>query len=187
MSLRLSIITTRTGDDGTTGLGDGSRLPKDAPRIHAIGEVDELNSMIGLWRAEPLPEDVDTLLHQIQNDLFDLGGELCIPGDYFAVTDAHILRLDEALKHYNASLSRLQEFILPGGSRAAALSHVVRTLARRAERAVVALEHDETVHAPVRQYLNRLSDLFFVLARTLNKAAGTPDVLWTGPVKTPKA
>lgn len=183
MSLRLSIITTRTGDDGTTGLGDGSRLPKDAPRIHAIGEVDELNSMIGLWRTESLPQDMDTLLNQIQNDLFDLGGELCIPGDYVAVTEAHILRLDEAIKHYNARLTRLQEFILPGGSRAAALSHVVRTLARRAERSVVALERDEAVHAPVRQYLNRLSDLFFVLARALNQSAHVPDVLWTGPVQ----
>lgn len=183
MSLRLSIITTRTGDDGTTGLGDGSRLPKDAPRVHAIGEVDELNSMIGLWRTESLPTDVDTLLNQIQHDLFDLGGELCIPGDYAAVTEAHILRLDEAIKHYNANLSRLQEFILPGGSRAAALSHVSRTLARRAERSVIALGRDELVHTPVRQYLNRLSDLFFVLARALNQSAGSADVLWTGPAK----
>ncbi|MBV6272613.1 cob(I)yrinic acid a,c-diamide adenosyltransferase [Alcaligenaceae bacterium CGII-47] len=183
MSLRLSIITTRTGDDGTTGLGDGSRLPKDAPRIHAIGEVDELNSMIGLWRTESLPEDVDRLLNQIQNDLFDLGGELCIPGDYVAVTEAHILRLDEAIQHYNGMLSRLEEFILPGGSRAAALSHVSRTLARRAERSVITLARTERIHAPVRQYLNRLSDLFFVLARTLNQSAQIPDVLWTGPTK----
>lgn len=183
MSLRLSIITTRTGDDGTTGLGDGSRLPKDSSRVHAIGTVDELNSMIGLWRTETMPEDIDALLNQIQNDLFDLGGELCIPGDYVAVTEDHIVRLDEAIKHYSLGLSRLEEFILPGGSRTAALSHVSRTLARRAERSVIALERDDTVHPPVRQYLNRLSDLFFVLARALNQAAQVPDVLWTGPDK----
>ena len=119
MSIRLSIISTRTGDDGTTGLGDGTRLPKDAPRIAALGDVDELNSVIGLWRTEPLPADVDALLRQIQNDLFDLGGELCIPGTT-AITEAHVLRLDEALAHYNAGLERLAEFILPGGSRPAA-------------------------------------------------------------------
>ncbi|WP_269498808.1 cob(I)yrinic acid a,c-diamide adenosyltransferase [Castellaniella sp. S9] len=180
MSIRLSIISTRTGDDGTTGLGDGTRLPKDAPRIAALGDVDELNSMIGLWRTEALPPDVAALLGRIQNELFDLGGELCIPG-HAAVTEAHVARLDEALAHYNAGLGRLQEFILPGGCRAAALAHMARTLARRAERAVVALDREEAVNPPVRQYLNRLSDLCFVLARTLNRAAGVPDVCWTGP------
>ncbi|MDN5842723.1 MAG: cob(I)yrinic acid a,c-diamide adenosyltransferase [Alcaligenaceae bacterium] len=182
MSIRLSIISTRTGDDGTTGLGDGTRLPKDAPRITALGDVDELNSLIGLWRTEPLPEDVDALLRGIQNDLFDLGGELCIPGTT-AITEAHVLRLDEAVAHYNAGLERLAEFILPGGCRAAALAHLARTVSRRAERSVVTLAHTDTVAAPLRQYLNRLSDLCFVLARLLNQAAQVPDVLWTGPAR----
>lgn len=184
MSTRLSIITTRTGDDGTTGLGDGTRLPKDAPRIAALGDVDELNSAIGLWRTEPLPKDIDTLLGRIQNDLFDLGGELCIPG-HTALTTEHVAHLDKSLTQYNASLGRLQEFILPGGCRAAALAHMARTLARRAERAVVALARDEPVNPPLRQYLNRLSDLCFVLARVLNRRAGVPDVCWTGPGQSP--
>uniref|UniRef100_UPI003341A125 cob(I)yrinic acid a,c-diamide adenosyltransferase n=1 Tax=Castellaniella defragrans TaxID=75697 RepID=UPI003341A125 len=178
MSIRLSIISTRTGDDGTTSLGDGTRLSKDAPRIAALGDVDELNSMIGLWRTEPLPADIDALLGRIQNDLFDLGGELCIPG-HAAITEAHVTRLDEALNHYNAGLDRLQEFILPGGCRPAALAHMARTLARRAERSVVELGRQDAVNPPVRQYLNRLSDLCFVLARVLNHAAGVPDTLWT--------
>jgi len=180
MSIRLSIISTRTGDDGTTGLGDGTRLPKDAPRIAALGDVDELNSTIGLWRAESLPADIDALLSQIQNDLFDLGGELCIPG-HAAVAESHVARLDAAVARYNEGLGRLREFILPGGCRAAALAHVARAVARRAERSVVALARGEAVNPPVRQYLNRLSDLCFVLARTLNQAAQVPDVLWTGP------
>lgn len=182
MSIRLSIISTRTGDDGTTGLGDGTRLPKDAPRIVALGDVDELNSVIGLWRAESLPEGIDALLRGIQNDLFDLGGELCIPGTT-AITEAHVLRLDEAVTHYNAGLERLAEFILPGGCRAAALAHMARTVSRRAERSVVTLAHADAVAAPLRQYLNRLSDLCFVLARVLNQAAQMPDVLWTGPAR----
>jgi len=177
MSIRVSIVATRTGDDGTTSLGDKTRVPKDAPRIAALGDVDELNSMIGLWRTEALPADVDILLGRIQHDLFDLGGELCIPG-WTALKEAHVLRLDEALAHYNAELGPLAEFILPGGSRAAALAHQARTMARRAERSVVALARIEAVHPPVRQYLNRLSDLCFVLARFLNHAAGMPDVLW---------
>ncbi|HUH40418.1 MAG TPA: cob(I)yrinic acid a,c-diamide adenosyltransferase [Castellaniella sp.] len=177
MSIRLSIITTRTGDDGTTGLADGSRLPKDAPRIQALGDIDELNSSIGLWRTEALPEDIDGLLAQIQNDLFDLGGELSIPG-HIAMGEGHVLRLDQALAHYNAGLGRLQEFILPGGCRAAALAHMSRTLARRAERAIVGLAHHDPINPPLRQYLNRLSDLCFVLARVLNQSNGAADILW---------
>lgn len=177
MGNRLSRIATRTGDDGSTGLGDGSRVPKDCPRIHALGEVDELNSLLGVVLTEALPEDVSALLLQIQHDLFDLGGEICIPG-YTMVTEAHVLRLDDALTHYNASLPPLKEFILPGGSRAAAQAHLARTVARRAERAIIALSAGEIVHPPVRQYLNRLSDLLFVLGRHLNRVSGGSDVLW---------
>jgi cob(I)alamin adenosyltransferase len=177
MSIRVSIVSTRTGDDGTTGLGDKTRVPKDAPRIAALGDVDELNSAIGLWRTEALPAAVGALLGRIQHDLFDLGGELCIP-DWTALKDEHVLRLDEALAHYNAELGPLREFILPGGSRTAAHAHMARTIARRAERSVVTLSHQETVNPPVLHYLNRLSDLCFVLARYLNRAAGVPDTLW---------
>lgn len=200
MATRLSVISTRTGDEGTTGLGDGQRVPKDDARVAAMGDVDELNSVIGLWRCEALPADVDALLGRIQHDLFDLGAELCIPG-HTALYDKHVLSLDEALAHYNASLGKLQEFILPGGCRAAALAHMARTLCRRAERSVVALHNglqnpndkpgcsndngqddqptsQQGIHAPVRQYLNRLSDLCFVLARHLNREAGCGDVLW---------
>ncbi len=177
MATRLSVITTRTGDNGTTGLGDGSRIDKDAPRIAAMGEVDELNSTIGVLRAEPLPHAIDMLLGRVQNDLFDMGAELCIPG-HTAMNNDHVLYLEEALAEHNAKLGRLQEFILPGGSRPAALAHVARTVCRRAERSVVALNRSATVNAPLIQYLNRLSDLCFVLARVLNGAAGKSDVLW---------
>ncbi|MGB3290537.1 MAG: cob(I)yrinic acid a,c-diamide adenosyltransferase [Burkholderiaceae bacterium] len=180
MSTRLSIITTRTGDKGTTGLGDGSRVDKDSPRIAAMGDVDELNSTLGLLRSEPLPADIDALLARIQNDLFDLGAELCIPG-HVALRKEHVLFLEQSLAHYNADLGKLQEFILPGGTRPAALAHVARTVCRRAERSVIALDKAETavsVNDPVKQYLNRLSDLCFVLARALNRAAGRSDVLW---------
>jgi len=177
MSIRLSVITTRTGDQGTTGLGDGSRVDKDAPRIAALGDVDELNSTIGVLRAEPLPHAIDLLLGRVQNDLFDMGAELCIPG-HTAVNQDHVLFLEEALAEHNAKLGKLQEFILPGGSRPAALAHVARTICRRAERAVITLNRSEPVNAPVIQYLNRLSDLCFVLARILNNAADKPDVLW---------
>lgn len=182
MATRLSVITTRGGDDGSTGLGDGTRILKNAPRIAAIGEVDELNSILGLLRTESLPADVDTLIGRIQNQLFDLGAELCIPG-HVAMQDHHITGLDEAIAHYNAGLGKLEEFILPGGSRAAALAHVARSVCRRAERAVVALERDDTAPDQAstghpRRYLNRLSDLCFVLARALNRSAGMPDVLW---------
>ncbi|MFN3566373.1 MAG: cob(I)yrinic acid a,c-diamide adenosyltransferase [Burkholderiaceae bacterium] len=177
MGKRLSKIATRTGDDGTTGLGDGTRTRKDAPRIQAIGEVDELNSFIGLLAAEALPDEVRADLLDIQHDLFDLGGELCIPG-YAMVKDVQVARLDERLAHYNASLPRLAEFILPGGSRAAALAHVCRTVCRRAERAIVALAAHEAVNEAPRRYVNRLSDLLFVLARVLNRYAGGSDVQW---------
>lgn len=177
MGNRLSQIATRTGDDGTTGLGDGSRTEKDALRVQAMGDVDELNSMLGLLACEDLPADVRTALLDIQHDLFDLGGELCIPG-YTMLTDKQVARLDELLAHYNAALPRLNEFILPGGSRAASVAHVARTICRRAERAIVALGRAETINAAPRQYVNRLSDLLFVLARVLNRHAGGADVQW---------
>ena len=177
MGHRLSKIVTRTGDAGTTGLGDGSRVPKDSARIHAIGTVDELNSTLGVLLAEPLPEPLTALLTDIQHDLFDLGGELSIPG-HVAVTDEHVARLEEAVERHNAELGPLKDFVLPGGSRAAALAHVARTVCRRAERTVIALALTENVAMPARIYLNRLSDLLFVLSRTLNRAAGRPDVLW---------
>ena len=177
MGNRLSQIATRTGDDGSTGLGDGSRTRKDSLRIAALGDVDELNSFIGLLVTEPMPEDMRAALSGIQHDLFDLGGELCIPG-FENVSDAQVVRLDELLARYNADLPRLQEFILPGGSRAAAYAHVARTVCRRAERAIVALGHEESVRPVCRQYVNRLSDLMFVLARVLNRSAGGTDVLW---------
>ena len=177
MGNRLSKIATRTGDDGSTGLGDGSRIAKDAPRIHALGEVDELNSQLGLLLCEDLPAGVREELLAIQHDLFDLGGELCIPG-YSVIADAQVAQLDALLEKHNADLPPLKEFILPGGSRAAAQMHVCRTVCRRAERAVVTLAQADTVNPQPRQYLNRLSDLCFVLSRVLNRYAGGSDVLW---------
>jgi cob(I)alamin adenosyltransferase len=181
MSNRLTQIATRTGDDGSTGLGDGTRVSKGHLRVIAMGEVDELNSSLGVLLAEPLPSDVRQLLVTIQHELFNLGGELSIPGYELLQTGA-VLRLDEALDHYNAQLPRLKEFILPAGSRSAALAHVSRAVARRAERAVVALAASELVRDPPRQFLNRLSDLLFVLARVLNRAnldgLGGDDVYW---------
>ena len=181
MSNRLTQIATRTGDDGSTGLGDGSRVPKDHRRVAAMGDVDELNSGLGVLLAEKLPDDVRELLVVIQHELFNLGGELSIPGYQLLKTEA-VLRLDEALATYNEQLPRLKEFILPAGTRSAALAHVSRTVARRAERAVVALAATEPVNEAPRQYLNRLSDLLFVLARVLNRAnldgLGGDDVYW---------
>jgi len=181
MSNRLTQLATRTGDDGTTGLGDGSRTRKDALRVVAMGDVDELNSGLGVLLAEPLPEDVRELLVTIQHELFNLGGELSIPG-YTLLKPEAVLRLDEALALYNEQLPRLKEFILPAGTRSAAVAHVARTIARRAERALVALGTSETVREAPRQYLNRLSDLLFVLARVLNRAnldgLGGDDVYW---------
>lgn len=177
MSIRLSIITTRSGDAGTTGLGDGSRVPKDASRIAAMGDVDELNSAIGLLRAQALPDDLDSLCARVQNDLFDLGAELCIPG-HTALNDEHVANLELAIARHNEGLEPLAEFILPGGTQAAALAHLARTVCRRAERSVITLNGTEPVGMPLRQYLNRLSDLMFVLARVLNRAEGRDDVLW---------
>ena len=177
MGKRLSKIATRTGDDGTTGLGDGSRTTKNALRVQALGDVDELNSQLGLLLCEQMPEAMRDELVTIQHDLFDLGGELSIPG-YSLVAGSHVTRLDALLERYNAVLPALQEFILPGGSRAAALAHVCRTICRRAERSIVALGQVETSNPAPGQYMNRLSDLFFVLARTLNRFGGGADVLW---------
>ena len=181
MGKRLTQIATRTGDDGTTGLGDNTRVPKDHLRVRAMGDVDELNSQLGVLLAEPLPDDVRSLLQQVQHQLFNLGGELSIPGFELLKTEA-VAVLDEALAEHNAELPKLQEFILPGGSRSAAIAHVARTVARRAERALVALGEGDTVNAAPRQYLNRLSDLLFVLARVLNRAnldgLGGDDVYW---------
>jgi cob(I)alamin adenosyltransferase len=177
MGNRLSKIATRTGDQGTTGLGDGSRTDKDSLRVQAMGDVDELNSQIGVLLCEVLPDGLADELLLIQHDLFDLGGELCIPG-YQLITDEQVENLDALLEKYNADLPPLQEFILPGGSRAAALAHVCRTVCRRAERMLVSVGKAETINAQPRQYLNRLSDLMFVLSRVLNRFSGGTDVLW---------
>jgi len=174
---RLSKIYTRTGDAGATGLGDGSRVGKDAPRIAALGDVDETNAAIGVLLCEPMTEEVRTLLLGIQHDLFDLGGELSVPGGAF-LKATQPARLEAAIDRFNAELEPLKEFVLPGGARAAALAHQARTLCRRAERSMVALAREEAVSETARQYLNRLSDLLFVLARWLNQEAGYGDVLW---------
>ncbi len=177
MGQRLTQIATRTGDDGTTGLGDNTRVSKDSLRVGAMGDVDELNSHIGLLLCEELPDDVRELLVQVQHQLFNLGGELSIPGFELLKADA-VLALDQALAQHNAALPRLQEFILPAGTRAAAQAHVCRTVARRAERAVVALGRQDALRETPRHYLNRLSDLLFVLARVLNRMHGGDDVYW---------
>ena len=177
MGHRLSKIYTRTGDNGTTGLGDGVRIDKDHPRVEAFGTVDELNSIIGLLLTECAAGEVTALLTDIQHDLFDLGGELCVPGRA-ALGDDHTKRLEESLDQLNDTLAPLKEFILPGGSRAAALCHMARTVCRRAERRSVTLNRTEPVNPATIKYLNRLSDLLFVLARILNVQAGQPDVLW---------
>ena len=181
MGQRLTQIATRTGDNGTTGLGDNTRLSKNSLRVHAMGDVDELNANLGVLLCEDMPAGVRTLLVEIQHQLFNLGGELSIPGFELLKAEA-VLALDEALAEHNAHLPRLQEFILPAGTRAASLAHVCRTVARRAERAVVALEGQDVLKDTPRQYLNRLSDLMFVLARVLNRyrTDGTvgDDVYW---------
>jgi cob(I)alamin adenosyltransferase len=181
MGNRLTQIATRTGDAGTTGLGNNQRVSKNSLRVHAMGDVDELNSHIGLLLCEELPADVHELLVEIQHQLFNLGGELSIPG-YELLKPEAVLALDEALATHNERLPRLQEFILPAGTRAAAQAHVCRTVARRAERSVVALGNEEAIHEAPRQYLNRLSDLMFVLARVLNRnrpdGQGGDDVYW---------
>ena len=177
MGNRLTQIATRTGDDGTTGLGDNTRVSKASGRPHAMGDVDELNSHIGLLLCESLPADMRELLIDVQHQLFNLGGELSMPG-YELLKDDGLLQLDNALARYNAELPRLQEFILPAGTRAACQAHVCRTVARRAERAVVALQEGEAMRAAPRQYLNRLSDLLFVLSRVLNRMDGGSEVYW---------
>jgi len=177
MANPLTKIYTRTGDRGDTGLADGSRVPKDAPRVEAMGAVDELNSAIGVLLCEALPDDLRLCLTDVQNDLFDLGGELAVPG-HEILADNHVARLESALDGFNAMLPALKDFVLPGGSRAAALAHVARTVCRRAERRVVTLATSETVPALAGPYLNRLSDLLFVAARMLNRHAGGTDVLW---------
>jgi len=181
MGKRLTQIATRTGDNGSTGLGDNTRVSKSSLRIQALGDVDELNSHIGLLLCEPMPESLQTLLVEIQHELFNLGGELSIPG-FELLKPTAVLALDQALADYNAKLPALQEFILPAGTRAAAQAHVCRTVARRAERSVVALQAQEPLQPTPGHYLNRLSDLMFVLARTLNRYrsdGGTgDDVYW---------
>ena len=178
MGNRLSKIYTRTGDDGTTGLGDGTRTAKDSARVEAYGTVDEANSAIGLVLAgDAVPEAVRACLTEVQHDLFELGSELCIPG-YAAITEDFIERLENELDGFNADLPRLKEFILPGGSPAAAACHLARTIVRRAERRVYTLSRDEDVRPEAVKYLNRLSDLLFVVARVLARSAGGSEVLW---------
>ena len=177
MGNRLSKIYTRTGDDGSTGLGDGSRIAKDSLRVEAYGTVDEANSCIGLVLATDMPEDIRTLLTAVQHQLFDLGGELCIPG-HAAIDDEDVERLEQHLDRYNDDLPPLKDFILPGGGEAAARCHVARTVVRRAERETVALSRVEAVRPQAIRYLNRLSDLLFVLSRVLARASGHGEVLW---------
>lgn len=180
MGKRLTRIYTRTGDQGSTGLGDGSRVAKDAARVEAYGTVDELNSVVGMLRTHTLPEPMDSWLGEIQHRLFDLGGELCIPG-HTIISDAHVTLLENWLDRLNDDLQPLADFILPGGSPAAAVCHLARTVCRRAERRVVTLQAQEPVNGPALRYLNRLSDLLFVMSRSLNRAVGVPDVLWQRP------
>jgi cob(I)alamin adenosyltransferase len=178
MGNRLSKIYTRTGDDGTTGLGDGTRVPKDSARVEAYGTVDELNSVLGVLLAVPgVPDAVTTVMTDVQHELFDLGAELCIPG-HIVITPAHVTRLETALDGFNDRLPPLKEFILPGGGPAAAACHLGRTVARRAERRAWTLARVETVNPEVLRYLNRLSDLLFVLARVLARHERGAEVLW---------
>ena len=174
---RLSKIVTRTGDGGTTGLGDGSRTTKDSLRIDAIGEVDELNSSLGLLLCEELPARVRAALLDIQHDLFDLGGELCLPGMEI-IKDGQVGRLEALAEEFNRDLPMLKEFILPGGTRPAAVAHLCRTICRRTERSMVRLHGAEPLSEAARRYINRLSDLLFILGRLLNRAGGRGDVLW---------
>jgi len=177
MGKRLTKITTRTGDDGTTGLGNGARVEKDCARIEALGDIDELNSAIGALLTEPLPEEVRARLLEIQHDLFDLGGEVCIPGHVMLAKES-LARLDALIGKFNAALPALKEFILPGGCRAGAMTHIARAICRRAERQLVRLSRTETVNALGPQYLNRLSDLLFILSRFINQAANAPETYW---------
>lgn len=177
MGHRLSKIYTRTGDNGTTGLGDGSRVPKDNPRVEAYGTVDELNSVLGVALATDLPTDIRETLTPIQHTLFDLGGELCIPGRV-AIGEEHVAQLERVLNSLNATLPPLKDFVLPGGSQAAAMLHLARTICRRAERRTVSLARTETINPTAIKYLNRLSDLLFVAARYINTTQGAAEILW---------
>ncbi len=177
MGNRLSKIYTRTGDDGSTGLGDGSRVSKDSLRVEAYGTVDEANSAIGVVLACPLPADIVDILTRVQHQLFDLGGELCIPG-HAAIMQADIDGLEQSLDRLNSDLPALKDFILPGGGVAAAHAHMARTICRRAERRVVTLAQSEDVRSEAVHFLNRLSDLLFVIARVLARADGAGEVLW---------
>ena len=177
MGNRLSKIYTRTGDKGTTGLGDGSRVDKDSLRVEAYGTVDEVNSAVGLVLASDLPDEVRNCLTRIQHELFDLGGELCMPGTVL-IPDAFVDGLENDLDAMNEDLPPLKDFILPGGSESAARCHLARTIARRAERRVISLAHNETVNEATIRYLNRLSDLLFVMARVLARRDGGSEVIW---------
>ena len=177
MGNRLTKIYTRTGDDGTTGLGDGKRVAKDSARVSAYGTVDELNSALGVVLAQPLPDALRDALTEVQHELFDLGGELCIPGSEM-IQEADIVRLERRLDGFNEDLPPLKDFILPGGGAAAAHCHLARTICRRAERELVTLSHHDAVRGEAIRYLNRLSDLLFVLARVLARADGYGEVLW---------
>lgn len=177
MGNRLSKIYTRTGDKGTTGLGDGARVDKNHPRIEAFGTVDELNSHIGVIIAYALPDEIKTCLSAIQHDLFDLGGELCVPG-YQKITDEYVSRLEIQLDTFNAELPALKEFILPAGGHATAHCHVARTVCRRAERCIYTLNKSEPVNPAALAYINRLSDLLFVIARVCARFENGQEVLW---------
>jgi cob(I)alamin adenosyltransferase len=178
MGNRLSKIYTRTGDDGSTGLGDGSRTAKDSLRVEAYGTVDETNSALGVVLAiTSLPAEIKICLTQVQNDLFDLGGELCIPG-HVMIFAAHTLRLETQLDHFNEGLPPLKEFILPGGGAAAAACHLARAVCRRAERRCWSLAREESVAPEALKYLNRLSDLLFVLARVLARGSDAGEITW---------
>jgi cob(I)alamin adenosyltransferase len=177
MANRLTKIVTRTGDDGTTGLGDGTRVGKDSLRVQALGDIDELNSALGVALAQTLPDHVRAILGSVQNDLFDLGGEVCIPGRS-ALWDAHVDHLERRIESLREPLPVLREFVLPGGTRGAAACHLARAVCRRAERSLVALGRHEAVSALSIQYLNRLSDLLFLAARTVNADAHEPETLW---------
>jgi cob(I)alamin adenosyltransferase len=177
MGNRLSKIYTRTGDSGTTGLGDGSRVAKDSSRVNALGNVDELNAVIGILLTEAVSDNIRTCLTEVQHDLFNMGGEICMP-EYELIKTERITALENQLDAFNETLTPLKEFILPGGSRAAAYCHLARTVCRRAERTMHTLNNEEKLTEASLQYINRLSDLLFVLCRILNQDAGVSDVLW---------
>ncbi len=177
MGNRLTKIYTRTGDSGETGLGDGTRIAKTAPRVEAMGHADELNSVLGILIVEPLPESISECLVNVQHTLFDIGGELSIPGHTLVRSD-RVIYLENTLDQLNKNLSPLKDFILPGGAKSAAVCHLARSICRRLERSLFSVDDQQSVSTVTQQYVNRLSDLLFVIARTLNQEAGEPDVLW---------